>query len=75
MNPSLYATYSRPATSLPAESTTSVTTHWVRTSTVEGRRASDFSALYFACSGQIGMQLELPSQRMPVCGAPTAPTG
>jgi hypothetical protein len=37
--------------------------------------ASVFNELYFACTGQIGIQLALPSQRSPTLGAPTAPIG
>ena len=51
------------------------TTHCVRTSTSPVTWPQVLSGLYLACTGQIGMQLELPSQRRPSCGAPCAPTG
>ncbi|MNN20124.1 hypothetical protein D3C81_1333850 [compost metagenome] len=34
-----------------------------------------FNALNFACTGQIGTQLEFPWQRCPMAGLCTAPTG
>src|ERR1017187_8807023 len=51
-------------------------TAWVRMwQWLAGMAASVFRAEYFACTGQIGMQLELPSHRLPHSDLPGAGEG
>jgi hypothetical protein len=53
------------------------TTHWLRTSTLPALFAASklFSALYLACTGHMGEQLELPWHRWPEKSFPTALAG
>src|SRR5688572_32939636 len=72
----LHRRYSTPLTSSCDPTRTLLATACVMTRAPAASASwSVLSALYLACAGQPGMQLEFPSHRSPAVGRPTAPTG
>jgi len=72
---SLYSRNSTPRTELPRPGSTRLTTQRVATCTESVKSCCSRSGEDLAWTGQIGVQLALPTQRSPKFGSPTAPTG